>query len=446
MQSLLYSIKQEHHNEKVNTCYFEMKNGEKTPLLQRDKNALLDLAHAIAESGEGVVAIAIKKIEYKEGADQISSSRGYTFMGYIGLHTSIKADSARAVSVLKKSSVDVVLMTAEPKFTSIGFAKSLSILGEGDKVITANGFSEIDEGAFRSDIKDYKVYVSLSAENKRNIVSWRKAEGDIVASMVSTTDDLEVLLESDVAFSSTDSPSAVAQNSDVVLKGGFELIPECIKYARLIYRSVRHAIEYVMSFQFLLLFATLLPFIFMGKLIFTPSAVVLLTLFTVVPISASLASEKVRGNELKGSFGRENQGMNIYNLGIIPAVTSLVSAVVATLSAKGGGDSASLLFITLVSSLVFTALATAQDDTFDVLALKNVALILSSFFALTLSALAVFTPLSKVLGFTTPTLFQATVAFLLGIVPALVNIGVKLIHKYITDKNFKIKENKLWKA
>jgi hypothetical protein len=99
-----------------------------------------------------------------------------------------------------------------------------------------------------------------------------------------------------------------------------------------------------------------------------------------------------------------------------------------------------------VSSAVFTALATSQDDSFDIRAFKNTALFVSSFFALSFSALAVFSPLSAVFGFSAPSIKSATVAFFMGTVPAIVNIGVKLIHKYIIEKNFKIKEKKLWKA
>lgn len=429
----------------LKASYFEMKNGEKLPLLQRDKNSLRELAHAIAESGEGVVAIAVKKIEYKEGADQISSERGFTFMGYIGLHTSIKADAARAVNLSKKSSIDVVLMTSEPRHTSIGFAKSLSIMKENERVVTADEFASLDEGVFRTEIKDYKVFVSLAPEDKRRVVSWRKEEGDIVASVVSDIDSFELLLESDVSFSSSESSDGViVQNSDVVINGGFELIPECIKYARLIYRNVRHSLEYLLSFQFLLLFMTLLPVIFNGAPILTPTAILLFATTVALPISTSLAIEGVRGNELKGSFGKENLGINIYNLILVPSISALVSAVVMTLSARfsavGEGSFAAAAFITLVSSSVFTAYSLSMDTAFEGEVFKNKEMLFVSLGVVALSSAVVFTPFSSLLGMTIPKVTTALLAFVTGVVPALFCMGIKLINKYVFGviKNKKI--------
>ncbi len=419
----------------LKASYFEMKNGEKLPLLQRDKNSLRELAHAIAESGEGVVAVAVKKIEYKEGADQISSERGFTFMGYIGLHTSIKADAARAVNLSKKSSIDVVLMTSEPRHTSIGFAKSLSIMKENERVVTASEFEALDEGVFRTEIKDYKVFVSLSPEEKRRVASWRKEEGDIVASVVSDTDSFELLLESDVSFSTESSEGVVIQNSDVVINGGFELIPECIKYARLIYRNVRHSLEYLLSFQFLIFFMTLLPIIFSGAPLLTPTAVILFAVTAALPISTALAIEGVRGNELKGSFGKENLGINIYNLFLIPSLSALLTAVVMILSARfsadGEGYLASAAFITLVSSSIFTAYALSMDGAFEGVVFKNKELILVSLGVVAISSLFIFTPFSSLLGMTSPKVTTAILAFVTGIVPSLVSMGVKLINKYV---------------
>ena len=415
----------------LKSCYYNESQGEKKELFEKEKRSLRELAHNIAEGNEGVVAIAVKKIEYKEGAGQIESRSGFTFKGFIGLHTSIKADSARAVSACVKSSVDVILMSDEPKFTSIGVAKSLSIMKDKDKEITEKEFLALDEGLFRTEIKDYKVYVLFSPEEKARVVSMRKGEGDIVAAAVSSVDDLRLLIESDVSFASEDiSDKPVKENSDVVLRSGFELIPECIKYARAVYRNTRHMLEYFVNYQFILLFVTLIPFIFNKTFLITPSAMVAYSILASLPLSVSLAIENIRGNELKETFGKENQGLNIHNLMLIPAISAFVTGVLVTLSDRfsGGG------YVTLVSSAVFMAWALSIDDTFDTSVFKNKELIISSLAVFIFMFLFLYTPLNSLIGIKAPTFLFTLFSIFTGMLSGVITVTVKLLQKYITKK------------
>ena len=431
----------------LKTCSYAAKDGERQILSEAEKRALRELAHSIADGNEGVVAVAVKRIEYKEGTGQITSDRGFTFKGYIGLHTSINAESARAVNLCSKSGIDVVLMSSEAKFTSLGFAKSLAIMKEGDREITAKEFLSRDDGLFRTDIKKYKVYISLESEDKANIVSWRKEEGDIIAAAVSGVEDLRLLLEADVSFSSADNAdNAVKQNSDVIVNSGFEVIPECIKYARSIYRNTRHMLQYLVSFQFILLFVSLIPMLIKVTPLFSPSAVVFYSVLVSLPLAASLSVENLRGNELKDTFGKEIEGLNIHNLVIIPGISALVTAASVLLSERfssaiaGGASGAS--FMTLVSSTVFLSFVMSAEDTFDVSIFKNKELIFASVFAVLVSLLFIYVPaLSRLIGVERIGAMTLIFALLTGLIPSIVAVGIKLFKKYVFSQNSKNVKN-----
>lgn len=431
----------------LKTCSYAFKDGERQLLSEAEKRALRELAHSIADGNEGVVAIAVKRIEYKEGTGQITSDRGFTFKGYIGLHTSINAESARAVNLCTKSGIDVVLMSSEAKFTTLGFAKSLAIMKEGDRDISHKEFQGRDEGLFRTDIKKYKVYLSLESEDKANIVSWRKEEGDIIAAAVSGVEDLRLLLESDVSFSSADSAdNAVKQNSDVIVSSGFEVIPECIKYARSIYRNTRHMLQYLVSFQFILLFVSIFPMFLNGTPLFSPSAVVFYSVLVSLPLSASLSVENLRGNELKDTFGKEIEGLNIHNLVIIPGISALVTAATVILSQRfssavaGGSSGASLL--TLVSGTVFLAFVMSAEDTFDVSVFKNRELIIAGLFALFITVIFIYVPfLSILIKVERMSAMTFAFALLTGLIPSIVAVGIKLFRKYAFSQNEKKVKN-----
>ncbi|MBR6632941.1 MAG: cation-transporting P-type ATPase [Clostridia bacterium] len=430
----------------LKTCSYIENKGETQLLDERQRRTVRELSRTIARDNEGVVAIAVKKIEYREGTNQIDNNRGYSFKGYIGLHTSIKADSARAVSVCQKSGIDVVLMSSEGLSTSTGFAKSLSILRDDDKVIEAKELVQLDMGVFRADIKNYKVYVSLTPSQMSEIASWRKSDGDIIAVTATSIEDLALLLEGDVSFCSADSDDeATRQNSDVLVDGSFELIPECIKHARSIYRNVRHTLQYLLNYQFVLFFSFVISMMFLGKPVFSSGIIMTYSILISIPLSLALAVEGLRGNELRDTFGSQNLEINAQNLILIPAICGFVSGVVITLSVKVSYlISSSLIngsaFVTLVSSAVFMAYALSSDDSFDAGVFKNRHLHLASLFSFGIMALFTFVkPLASLIGINTPTPESFALSILIGLVPSLICIGIRIIKKYVFNNNEKIK-------
>ncbi len=425
----------------LRTCSYIDNHGAQY-LGEKERRSVRDMSRVIAQGNEGVVAIAVKKIEYKEGAGQIDNNRDYTLKGYIGLHTAVKADSARAVNVCRKSGIDVVLMTSEGLSTSIGFAKSISLLRDEDKVIENKEYEKLELGVFRADLKSYKVFVWLPPEERAKIASYRKEDGDIIAVTTSGVDDLSLLLEADVSFCPSDvSDEAVRQNSDIIIDGGFELIHECIKYARSVYRNTRHILQYALNFQFVLLFSTLLSILFLGSFTFTPNAIMSYAILVYLPLLFSLAIQGLNGKELKDDFGAQNKSINAQNLLLIPAISAFVSGGVISLSAKAAAivnsssEAASgSAFITLVSSAVFMAFALSCEENFDTSVFKNKYLIITALTSF--GVLALFTlvpPFEALIGIATPNAQSYALSFATGLVPALVCMGIRLVNKYVIN-------------
>lgn len=245
-----------------------------------------------------------------------------------------------------------------------------------------------------------------------------------------------------MSFSLEDtSDKAVKENSDIIIKSGFELIPECIKYARSVYRNTRHMLQYFINFQFVLLFVTLIPLFFNKMLFFSPSLVLVYSILAVLPLTVALAIENVRGNELKETFGKENQGMNIHNLVLIPIISAFVTGVLVTLSGRFSTVTSTdgvtgTAFVTLVSSAVFMAWALSVDDSFDMSLFKSKELISASVLAFVFLFLFLYTPfLNTLLGITAPSLLKTFLAIFTGMVSALVTLSVKLMQKHITKNN-----------
>lgn len=424
----------------LRTCALIRDGGVDKNFFEKDKRRLFEDSRLIAADNEAMVAVSVKEIQYKEGIGQIENPRGSTFIGFIGLHTSIMADAAKAVSMCDRSKIDILLMTNEPRATSLGFADSLAIMKSGDEAIDRAEFDRIDEGLFRADIKKYKVFLSFDSDTKGKIVRFRKSDGDIVASTASSTEDIPLQLEADVSFTTEKArDDTVIRNSDVVLIKGIDMLLECIKYARSVYRNMRHMLEFLMYSQFSLASCAFMFLIFLPEIGFGPMQIILYSMAVFIPLATVLSCEKVRGTELRLNFGEENVNINFQNLITIPLACGLLSGLVSAFSARllflSGTDVASCrsaAFVTLAITATFMAFSVSGDSSFSSRILKNKALFVLAPIVLAISLIIVMTDtFSGLFGMSAIGWENILISLGLSVLPMLLAAAVRLVKKYV---------------
>lgn len=412
-----------------------------------EKRSLFSDSSLVAADNEGMVAVSVKEIPYHEGMGQIDNPRGSTFIGFIGLHTAILSEAARAVNRCEKSAIDIILMTNESRETSLGFADSLAIMKNGDLAIDALEFDKIDEGLFRADIKKYKVFLSFNGEKKGRVVRYRKSDGDIVASTASDVEDIPLQLESDVSFClSSVRDDTLIRNSDVVLLRGIDTVLECIKYARCVYRNIRHLLEFFMYSQFSLASASFMFLIFLPQIGFTPIQIMLYSVFVFMPLCLVLSNERVRGTELNLDFGEENVNINFQNLITLPLICGLTSGLFSTLLSRivmmsGGGipECRAVGLLTLSLTAVFMSFSVVSDSTLSLRMFKNKMLLIISPAVILISFLLTSTPaISRALNMLPFKGIYLVLSLVAGFAPCLLSFGIRLVKKYVLIKNKEI--------
>lgn len=424
----------------LRVCSSCRSSGTEKSFFEKDKRVLLEDSKLIAADNEGIAGVALKRISYREGAGQINNARGSVFIGFIGLHTAITADSAGAVNLCQKSGIDILLMTNESRTTAVGFADSLAIMKNGDEAVDGVEFERIDEGLFRADIKKYKVFLSFDPEKKAKIVKYRKEEGDIVASAVSSLYDIPLQAESDIAFCTGNvRDNNVARNSDVILTKGFAGVTDCIKYARCVYRNIRHMLEFFMLTQFTSASCAFMFLIFLPEILLLPIQIILYSLLAFFPSALVISTEKVRGTEMKASFGEENVNINFQNIITLPLICGLVSGLTATLSARimydGGASLAQcrgIAYFTLCVTALFMAMAVSGDFRLSSGIFKNKNLFAVSLPATLISLLLLITPkISDFLGMSITSVKTVFISVLISLIPCVLAFGLKLVKKYV---------------
>jgi len=431
----------------LTSCSKMRQNGTDRAFYDFEKRSLFSDSSLVAADNEGMVAVAVKEISYHEGMGHIDNPRGSTFIGFIGLHTAILSEAARAVNRCERSEIDIILMTNESRETSLGFADSLAIMKNGDLAIDTLEFDTIDEGLFRADIKKYKVFLSFNGEKKGKVVQYRKSDGDIVASTASDVEDIPLQLESDVSFClSSVRDDTLARNSDVVLLKGIDTVLECIKYARCVYRNIRHLLEFLMYSQFSLASASFMFLIFLPQIGFTPIQIMLYSVFVFMPLCFVLSNERVRGTELNLDFGEENVNINFQNLITLPLICGLMSGFASALISRivllsGGGipECRAVGLLTLSLSAVFMSFSVVSDSTLSARMFKNKMLLLIAPIVLLVSFVMTSAPaISGALNMLPSKGVYLILSVVAGLVPCLLSFGIRLVKKYVLIKNKEI--------
>ena len=428
-------------------CTTTRQNGEERKFHDFEKRSLFSDSNLVAADNEGMVAVAIKEIQYHEGMGQIDNPRGSTFIGFIGLHTAILSDAARAVNRCEKSGIDIILMTNESQETSLGFADSLAIMKKEDRAIDTLEFDKIDEGIFRADIKKYKVFLSFNGEKKGKVIQYRKSDGDIVASTASDVEDIPLQLESDVSFC-MDSvrDDTLVRNSDVVLLRGIDTVLECIKYARCVYRNIRHLLEFFMYSQFSLASASFMFLVFLPQIGFTPIQIMLYSVFVFLPLCFVISNERVRGTELNLDFGEENVNINFQNLITLPLICGLTSGLVSALLSRivllSGGTNQECRGVGLLAlslTAVFMSFSVVSDSTASLRMFKNKILLAVAPMVTLIAFLMTSLPsASQPLNMMPSKGGDLLLTVLVGIVPCLLSFCISLVKKYVLTKNKEI--------
>ena len=237
----------------LEVCSTVLKDGEAVELTSAIRLNLRANARHLAGVCERTVGVAVLGLTSPTTGDQRSLCRNMTYLGIFGLSTPVSASAANAVNICQKSGVQTYLMTDDYPETIASLSKSVSIIGPDDYqyALFYQTYERMDRGVFVADIDKYKAYCGFPTEEKQNIVRYHKENGDITLTLTDGMYDMLPQMESDISVvCAEEKRGAVRLNSDLLFREKkFDLVPLCINWARIFYRSVVHVMQYQLFVQ-----------------------------------------------------------------------------------------------------------------------------------------------------------------------------------------------------
>lgn len=229
-------------------CTAYMSGGTVHPITETVKTRILSLNKSMAESALRVLAVAKCERDSIDLTDEQLES-GLVFCGLTGIEDPPRKEAAHSVRLCKEAGITPVMITGDQTATALEVAKRLGIWEKNCRTMTGRELKNISVGELAKSIKDYRVFSSVSPEDKVKIVRAFQSNGTIIAMTGDGINDAPALKAADIGCAMGKNGTEVAKNAaDMVLTDdNFATIVEAVREGRNIFVNIRKTIHFLLS-------------------------------------------------------------------------------------------------------------------------------------------------------------------------------------------------------
>lgn len=226
-------------------CDDYVQSGQNFPFVENSRNRFLDEAGDMADKSQHVFAVAIKYVE-SDTLSALDTKDGWTFVGLVGLHTSIELNAASAVYRCNAANIDTVVFSRSPYHTAVSLAKDSGIIKSESEAMTMDSIYETEHGLYVADNMNYHLFIGITDDQWAEVLELRKRNGRNVAYCARGLDDLENMASARLSLVSADTTDdTLLQCADVIMaKSGFSVMTNMIEKAKMIYKRIFAVMKY----------------------------------------------------------------------------------------------------------------------------------------------------------------------------------------------------------
>ncbi|MBQ2872570.1 MAG: calcium-translocating P-type ATPase, PMCA-type [Bacilli bacterium] len=164
-----------------------------------------------------------------------------TLLGFVVLADEIRENVLDGIDMVKKASIQTIMVTGDNRDTAISIAKELNLIGnEEDIVITSDKLNQMSDDEVRDIFPHIKVIARAMPQDKSRLVNIAKSMDLVVGMTGDGVNDAIALKKADVGFAMGSGTEVAKEASDIViLDNNFYSIANAILYGRTIFKSIR---------------------------------------------------------------------------------------------------------------------------------------------------------------------------------------------------------------
>ena len=243
-------------------------NGEVRKITSKDKENIMKASDSMAVSALRVLGLAYSY------ADELKEEN-LVFVGLVGMIDPPRPECKNAVSIFKKAGITTVMITGDHKTTALAIAKELGITDENGEALSGDEIDALTPEELQEKVKTVHVFARVSPENKVQIVTAIKANGNIAAMTGDGVNDAPSLKAADIGIAMGITGTDVAKGAaDMVLTDdNFASIEKAVEEGRGIYTNIKKTVLFLLSTniaEVLAMFAVVIMSLFLNNNFPTP--------------------------------------------------------------------------------------------------------------------------------------------------------------------------------
>ena len=272
-------IKQEPFNSKNKYMFTKIKyQGETINYLKGAYEVVINYCNSYYDK-DGNIHMLNNKKELEEKIKKISSSKlriitlaishnretmnNMTLLGFIILADDIRDNVKEGIELVKKASIQVIMITGDNKETAVSIAKELKLLNDDDIILTSDKLNQMTDEEIIPIFSKIKVIARALPQDKSRLVKIAQKMNLVVGMTGDGVNDAIALKKADVGFAMGSGTEVAKEASDIIiLDNNFYSITNAILYGRTIFKSIRKFIICQLTINLCSLFVSIIgPFI-----------------------------------------------------------------------------------------------------------------------------------------------------------------------------------------
>ena len=217
-------------------------NGKVRKLTDKDKENIMAASDAMA-----VEALRVLGLAYAY-SDELKEEN-LVFVGLVGMIDPPRPECKNAVDIFKKAGITTIMITGDHKTTALAIAKKLGITDENGEALSGEEIDALTPEQLQEKVKTVHVFARVSPENKVQIVTGVKANGNIAAMTGDGVNDAPSLKAADIGIAMGITGTDVAKGAaDMVLTDdNFASIEKAVEEGRGIYTNIKKTVLFLLS-------------------------------------------------------------------------------------------------------------------------------------------------------------------------------------------------------
>ena len=217
-------------------------NGKERKITKEDKEKIMAASDAMAVDALRVLGLAYTY------ADELKEEN-LVFLGLVGMIDPPRPEAKNAVSIFKKAGITTIMITGDHKTTALAIAKELGITDANGEALSGEEIDALTPEQLQEKVKTVHVFARVSPENKVQIVTAIRNNGNIAAMTGDGVNDAPSLKAADIGIAMGITGTDVAKGAaDMVLTDdNFASIEKAVEEGRGIYTNIKKTVLFLLS-------------------------------------------------------------------------------------------------------------------------------------------------------------------------------------------------------